>query len=115
MMADGTGYFQSKFAATCPGCHFSFNRENLAVLKVVRDIVIDPRNEKDKKQYDYGVYLAYASLFFWVISIANVRCYCRGTVRSILNPIDDITGTALKIKLHVVFPPPGGDRETVSG
>lgn len=54
----GTGYLQSNFEAVCPGCKFSFKKENLAVLKFARDLVLDHRNSRDKQKYGLGVYLA---------------------------------------------------------
>ncbi|KIP02258.1 hypothetical protein PHLGIDRAFT_130825, partial [Phlebiopsis gigantea 11061_1 CR5-6] len=90
----GTGYLQSNFEAVCPGCKFGFKKENLAVLKFARDLVLDHRNSKDKQKYGLGVYLA-------------------GTVRTTTQESADYVGSLLNLKLHAVFPPPG-DREKVT-
>lgn len=38
-----------------------------------------------------------------------------GTLKTMLKPVDETTASVIKIKLHVVFPPPDGKtRETVS-
>ena len=57
-MADGAGYLQSKFLATCSGCSFAINKEKLAVFKFARNLVLDPKNEKDTLEYHHGIYLA---------------------------------------------------------
>ena len=58
ILPEGAGYLQSKFWATCTSCECRFNRDNLATLKFVRDLVLDPRSEKDRRQYGNSVYLA---------------------------------------------------------
>ncbi|KIP02262.1 hypothetical protein PHLGIDRAFT_112238, partial [Phlebiopsis gigantea 11061_1 CR5-6] len=94
ILLEGTGYLQSKFRTTCPACGFHVDRDGLATLKFVRDLVLDPRSERDKRRYGNGVYLA-------------------GSLRTLIHPCDEIFASALKIKLFVVVPPPEGNSATV--
>lgn len=54
---EGTGYSQHQFTAGCPSCKFSITKENLAVLKYARDIVLDPDAVEDVEKYGKAVFL----------------------------------------------------------
>ena len=56
--AAGTGYLQPKFVCYCPSCNVHINKESLSLFKFVCDMIHDPDDSEDAKQYGEGVYFA---------------------------------------------------------
>ena len=52
-----TGWAQKGFACVCDACQFVVTRENLAVVKFVRDLIKDPKNLRDVARFGDAIYL----------------------------------------------------------
>ncbi|KAJ3557415.1 hypothetical protein NM688_g1475 [Phlebia brevispora] len=81
---EGTGYSQHQFAVGCSSCKFMITKENLAVLKYARDIILDPENPGDVQSHGKAVFLP-------------------GTLRTPVNPLDERVAGVIKMATKIVF------------